>query len=759
MTKEIIGGQISSSPLNNNYTEVYNLINDLTNLVDVLQLDKADKVDVISQIDLVASNIVNDTSGIEGTKVSNALLGLRNRINNIDELGVNADIALYNMEDLVNVDNYVSNEYDLTLFKGYTIALFVENTNTGASTLDVGDVNGAVGIKIIDDTGTKRDVFSDEIYSWNIMHFDGTHWILLDKTLAINTKIGDRTELTTDIKTSIVNAINELDSVKSEVTSIYTRTEIDGKDDELAGVGRTTETIKANQDEINTHKTNVLNPHGTTATQVGAYSKTEMQTSGQSNMHYDNLTNVPNLADDSWKPPVDLYGNLPTVGNSINDTRIVADDIDSLETTGGGIAIYICVAITGTVGDQWDKVADLDFTNDHGALVGLNDDDHTQYLRHDGTRVMSDNLDMNNNQILNMILQQTSIAPTIEGTIYYDPDEHEVKVKKATGVDVISGQGSIIRRVEITAISSQTIFDVGQSGTYSYETNANLIDVFIKNASGRYELLDADDYTETDSETITLDSPATVGEEYLFKWNKNLSTIASAIEANSITNNKLGTDIKIGSLADLNTVDKTKVISAINEVLSGRRTDENIQDVVGGFLNGGTDISVTYDDTGNQLTVSFTGNYQPAGTYNTVIGTDTDVNTSGATIIDNIFMTDGVVTSHGTRNLTLANLGYTGATNANYYTYTHPNFNGDDIDLDTGALSGATVISDLNFNITTDTNGHVVDANGTYSTRNLNYNDVGALADHETAVNSDKVDGYHITKNGAGGAGIINYIT
>jgi len=30
-------------------------------------------------------------------------------------------------------------------------------------------------------------------------------------------------------------------------------------------------------------------------------------------------------------------------------------------------------------------------------------------------------------------------------------------------------------------------------------------------------------------------------------------------------------------------------------------------------------------------------------------------------------MTDGVITSHGSRTLTLANLGYTGATNANYY--------------------------------------------------------------------------------------------
>ena len=42
---------------------------------------------------------------------------------------------------------------------------------------------------------------------------------------------------------------------------------------------------------------------------------------------------------------------------------------------------------------------------------------------------------------------------------------------------------------------------------------------------------------------------------------------------------------------------------------------------------------------------------------NTIIGTDTDINTSGATIIDNLYMTDGVITSHGTRVLTAAELG------------------------------------------------------------------------------------------------------
>lgn len=45
-------------------------------------------------------------------------------------------------------------------------------------------------------------------------------------------------------------------------------------------------------------------------------------------------------------------------------------------------------------------------------------------------------------------------------------------------------------------------------------------------------------------------------------------------------------------------------------------------------------------------------------TVNKIIGTDTDINTSGSTIIDNIYVTDGVITSMGTRTLTLANLGY-----------------------------------------------------------------------------------------------------
>ena len=62
--------------------------------------------------------------------------------------------------------------------------------------------------------------------------------------------------------------------------------------------------------------------------------------------------------------------------------------------------------------------------------------------------------------------------------------------------------------------------------------------------------------------------------------------------------------------------------------------------------------------------------------------------------------------------------------------YTHPTHPGDDISLDTGTLTGATVISDLNFNITTDTLGHVTDATlTTLSTRDLTLFDLGYTGD------------------------------
>ena len=104
---------------------------------------------------------------------------------------------------------------------------------------------------------------------------------------------------------------------------------------------------------------------------------------------------------------------------------------------------------------------------------------------------------------------------------------------------------------------------------------------------------------------------------------------------------------------------------------------------IGNAFGGEVDLSSLLDDTNNFVnSVSFNdGNgiltlgrsglsnltVDLDGRYNRVIGTDSDINTSGSTIVDNIFVTDGVITSMGTRNLTLSDLGYTGAIDADNY--------------------------------------------------------------------------------------------
>tara|TARA_R100000231_G_scaffold20540_1_gene20101 strand:+ start:661 stop:2076 length:1416 start_codon:yes stop_codon:yes gene_type:complete len=113
-------------------------------------------------------------------------------------------------------------------------------------------------------------------------------------------------------------------------------------------------------------------------------------------------------------------------------------------------------------------------------------------------------------------------------------------------------------------------------------------------------------------------------------------------------------------------------------------------------LKGNVDVTSGIDVTGN-ITVSGTvdgrdvasdgskldGIASGANVGNTIIGTDSDINTSGATVIDQLNMTDGVITSHSTRTLTLANLGYTGATNANRIT------NNNQISNGAGYMSGS----------------------------------------------------------------------
>ncbi len=102
-------------------------------------------------------------------------------------------------------------------------------------------------------------------------------------------------------------------------------------------------------------------------------------------------------------------------------------------------------------------------------------------------------------------------------------------------------------------------------------------------------------------------------------------------------------------------------------------------------------------------------------------------------------------------NITIASDG----TIAGAAQYTHPTHAGDDAAIDTGALSGATVISDLDLNITTDTLGHVTDANATVATRNLTLGDLG----YTGATDANYITNNNQLTNGAGYTTSVGDIT
>jgi len=69
---------------------------------------------------------------------------------------------------------------------------------------------------------------------------------------------------------------------------------------------------------------------------------------------------------------------------------------------------------------------------DHGALTGLGDDDHTQYLLVNGTRAMSGNLDMGANDVVNIDKLTFKLTPPVtpvEGDVWWNEDDHTLNIQ------------------------------------------------------------------------------------------------------------------------------------------------------------------------------------------------------------------------------------------------------------------------------------------------------------------------------------------
>lgn len=112
------------------------------------------------------------------------------------------------------------------------------------------------------------------------------------------------------------------------------------------------------------------------------------------------------------------------------------------------------------------------------------------------------------------------------------------------------------------------------------------------------------------------------------------------------------------------------------------------------------------------------GNIYNHPTYGALNPTLTGANVLASLTVNN----EGHVTAATTRLLTLADLGYTGDTDAN--NYTHPTFTGNDLGT---PLTGATVISD----VTVNNEGHVTG----FATRDITPADIGAAVINDSVTN------------------------
>ena len=131
----------------------------------------------------------------------------------------------------------------------------------------------------------------------------------------------------------------------------------------------------------------------------------------------------------------------------------------------------------------------------------------------------------------------------------------------------------------------------------------------------------------------------------------------------------------------LNVADGATNVTNNNQLTNGAGYTTNVGDITGvtagsGISGGGTSgtVTINHSDTSSQ----------------------SSVNNSGATVIQDVTLdTYGHVTGLGSHTLTLANLGYTGATNANYITNNNQLTNGAGYTTNTGDITGVTAGSGL----------------------------------------------------------------
>ena len=243
----------------------------------------------------------------------------------------------------------------------------------------------------------------------------------------------------------------------------------------------------------------------------------------------------------------------------------------------------------------------------------------------------------------------------------------------------------------------------------------------------------------SDKEVQFNDGGSTFGGDAGFTYDKDLNSITAItnITASGVVK---GYDLEVA--ADI------KHFGDLDTKIS--YTTDQIELIVGG------DTLLTLDEGSNSYSI-FNKNgidshdFIIEGPANGANTTNLYVSSSGVIFAPQLATTasyDHVVTF----NTNTGKLNYGGADQSGY---THPTHPGDDFSLDTGHLSGATVIDDIDINISTDTLGHVTDCNGVVATRDLTLGDLGYTGANNATANTGTITQI-IAGNGLSGGTITS---